>query len=91
MGVLFEWDEWKNRANQDKHGVSFEEAAGIWDDEDMLVVPARRRGEKRLLAIGRIHVAVYAVIHTERGVAVRIISARLATEKERQAYERNAR
>ena len=34
--LLFEWDEWKDRANQVKHGVSFEEAKTVFLDDDAI-------------------------------------------------------
>jgi uncharacterized DUF497 family protein len=88
--VRFEFDPSKNAENLAKHHVSFEEAAQIWDDPDLLVLHARRRGEKRMLAIGRTYAAVFSVIHTRRGDAIRIISARLATSEERRTYERHS-
>ena len=87
----FEWDELKNISNQDKHGVSFKESTLIWKDDDFYIVPARHRGEKRYIALGKMYVSVFAVVHTKRNGVVRIISARLATREERSAYERNKR
>lgn len=86
--MRFEWDDVKAASNLEKHGVSFEEAAQIWDDPNLMVLNAKHIGEKRKLAIGRSYSAVFSVIHTERGDAVRIISARRATQKERATYER---
>lgn len=86
--MRFEWDDVKAASNLEKHGVSFEEAAQIWDDPNLMVLNAKHIGEKRKLAIGRSYSVVFSVIHTERGDAVRIISARRATQKERATYER---
>lgn len=89
--MRFEWDPAKNEANIEKHKVSFEEAAGIWDDPDLVVIHARKKGERRLMAIGRTYAMLLSVVHTERGEdTIRIISARRATERERKSYERNA-
>ena len=89
--MRFEWDPAKNEANQRKHKVSFEEAAEIWDDPNLMVVHAKKKGEKRLMAIGRTYTMLLSVIHTERNEeTIRIISARRVTEKERESYERNA-
>lgn len=89
--MRFEWDQAMNEANIEKHKVSFEEAAEIWDDPDLLIVHAKRVDEKRLMAIGRTYAMLLSVVHTERGEdTVRIISARRATERERKSYERNA-
>lgn len=86
--MRFEWDDVKAASNLEKHGVSFEEAAQIWDDPNLMVLNAKHIGDKRKLAIGRSYSVVFSVIHTERGDAVRIISARRATQKERATYER---
>jgi len=85
--MVFEYDDLKNEANIIKHKVSFEEAQTIWSDPDMVVLPARKHGEKRMLAIGEAYTACYSVVHTKRGEAIRIISARRATRKEAQLYE----
>lgn len=85
--MRFQHDEDKDRANQEKHYVSFEEASQIWSDPNLLVLHARKRDEKRLMAIGRLYAVLYSVVHTKRGDAIRIISARRSTEKERRAYE----
>lgn len=85
--MIFEFDPVKNESNIEKHKVSFEEAAGIWDDPDLVVVPARKRGEKRMLAIGKTYSILLSVVHTKRGDAVRIISARRSTNKEARLYE----
>mgnify|MGYP000055138582 FL=1 len=89
--MRFEWDPAKNEANMRGHKVSFEEAAEIWNDPDLMILHAKRKGEKRLMAIGRTCAMLLSVVHTERGEGtVRIISARRTTEKERKNYERNA-
>ena len=86
--MRFEWDDAKAESNLEKLGVSFEEASQIWEDPNLMVLSAKRIGEKRKLAIGRSYSVIFSVIHTERGDAVRIISARRATQKERTTYER---
>lgn len=89
--MRFEWDPAKNEANMREHKVSFEEATEIWNDPDLMVLHAKRKGEKRLMAIGRTYAMLLSVVHTECGEGtVRIISARRTTEKERKNYERNA-
>ena len=85
--MIFEFDEKKNESNIQKHKVSFEEVQAIWEDPDLLVVPARKRGEKRQLPIGRAYAVVFSVVHTKRGEAIRIISARRSTAKEVERYE----
>lgn len=64
--MIFEFDEHKNALNIEKHKVSFEEVQEIWNDPDLLVLPARKRGEKRRLAIGKAYAVVFSVVHTMR-------------------------
>ncbi len=90
----FEWDEAKNRANQKKHGVRFEDAIRVFADPLMLLFPDRYvDGEERWRAFGRVgNIAVIVVAHTYRTddgqETIRIISARMATRHERHDYER---
>lgn len=85
--MQFEFDPVKNDSNIRKHKVSFEEASEIWDDPNLVVIPARKRGERRRMAIGRAYSVLFSVIHTIRGDVVRIISARRSTGKEARLYE----
>jgi uncharacterized protein len=89
----FEWDESKAAANLKKHGVAFVEAktvfynvlAVIFDDE------AQSVGEKREIIIGHSqNNRLLLISFTERPNAIRIISARPATRREREDYEQNA-
>ena len=92
MGMRFEWDQRKAADNRTKHGVAFHEAltvfadplARIFDDEDHSQAESREiiighSVQRRLLVVGFI----------ERDGAVRIITARLATKRERNDYEEN--
>lgn len=85
---MFEWDEAKNAANLLKHGISFEEAQLIF--EGPILSREDRRGdynEVRIISIGIIRELVaVAVVHTNRSVSTRIISARLANRNERRQY-----
>ena len=83
----FEWDDGKAAANEARHGVAFEEAVTVFFDLDyVLVRDAVHSG--RFVAIGLSRRArVLFVVHCERGERVRIISARRATRREREAYE----
>lgn len=84
----FEWDETKARANKRKHGVSFEEAQTAFDDELGAYYPDSLH-EARFILIGysKTHRLLY-VVHAEvSDDAIRIISARKATENERAHYE----
>jgi len=80
--MQFEWDRDKARRTLKKHGVTFDEAVTVFDDPDHSV------GERRLITIGfSAQGRLVVVCHTERGSAVRIISARLATARERKRHE----
>ena len=92
MSPGFEWDEAKALANQQKHGVSFEEAATVFANPLAAIFddPDHSQDELREIIVGhsdRNRVSI--VSFTERGGAVRIISARAATPRERKAYEEN--
>jgi uncharacterized DUF497 family protein len=88
--MQFEWDPEKAKLNRRKHGVSFEEALTVFYDPlsatfDDVVHSA---GEQRFITVGFSSVGrLLFVSHTERGEAVRIISARPATARERKKHE----
>jgi hypothetical protein len=92
---VFEWDPKKAAANLVKHGVSFDEATTVFADPATLDGPdvGHSADEARFLRIGRsILERVLIVAYTQRrashGEAIRIISARRASGKERTAYGR---
>jgi uncharacterized protein len=95
--VHFEWDEAKNRANQRKHGVSFEEAVQIFRDPLHLSVQDRiEDGEQRWQTFGVAGAfAILMVAHTmteevtegESTEIIRVISARPANRREKRRYE----
>lgn len=88
--MRFEWDRQKAEANLRKHRVSFDEAVTIFYDplaatfED----PDHSLGEHRFITIGRSsNDRLLVVAHVERGATLRIITARLASAKERKRHE----
>ena len=88
--MKFEWDPKKALSNLRKHKVSFEEGMTVFYDPLSATFddPDHSVDEQRLITVGdssRGHLLV--VSHTERGKAVRIISARLATTQERKRHE----
>ncbi|NQU04652.1 MAG: BrnT family toxin [Calditrichaeota bacterium] len=88
--MRFEWDRKKAKLNQNKHGVSFDEAVTVFHDPLSATFndPDHSLDENRWITIGystQEHLMV--VCHTERQGTVRIISARLATLKERKKHE----
>ena len=90
--MLFEWDEDKDQANIQKHGVGFETAKLIFDGSVLTWQDNRRNyGEDRYISIGQVHAAYILVVHTNRAGRIRLISARPASRKERQAYHEKIR
>ena len=83
-----EWDQRKADANLRKHGVDFSDAGTVLHDDHAITIPDGESGEDRFVttgldALGRVVVVVY----TWRAERARIISARLATPRERRQYE----
>jgi uncharacterized DUF497 family protein len=92
MGLLFEWDPKKARKNINTHGVSFDEASTAFRDPLSQTIndPLHSEGENRFVLLGRsIQGRLLVIIHADRGERIRIISARLATTRERLKYEEN--
>jgi len=87
--VHFVWDRAKAQANLQKHGVSLESACEVFFDPFVRLLRSERvGGEEREVAIGLTKAwELLVVVHTFRGEAIRIISARPATSPERRAYE----
>jgi uncharacterized protein len=86
----FEWDIHKELANLQKHGIDFAEAMTIFGDplEAAISDPEHSMGEFRFLSIANSSLnRLLVVSYTERESRTRIISARLATSKERRFYE----
>lgn len=86
---MFQWDTGKAVRNAEKHGVSFAEAATTFDDDKALDGPDVSHSflEARRLRLGRSGAGrILVVAYTVRGVAVRIISARVASRGERVTY-----
>ncbi len=83
----FEYDIKKSKSNLVKHGIDFEDIQELWEGEVVTVI-SRRKKEIRFLSIGRIAGEYWIVIHANEGAAIRIISARRATGRERSYYDR---
>ena len=88
----FEWDQDKNRSNLAKHGVSFEEAMGIFDGDHLSIEDEGAHDEIRERSYGLIRgVLLLCVVHTDRDGVTRIISARKATPSERRYFDAHIR
>lgn len=87
MALEFEWDEEKAQKNLKKHGVPFETAAKVFLDENRIEIydEANSMDEDRYITIGRAGDVLF-VVYTERYPRIRLISARLATARERKVY-----
>jgi uncharacterized protein len=86
----FEWDSVKAIANYKKHGVTFEEAMTAFSDPGAILDPDVEpvRGEDRADIIGfSVRARLLMVVHVERGIRIRIISARVARRREEKLYE----
>jgi uncharacterized protein len=86
--LRFEWDETKRRLNFKNHNVDFEEAKLVFEDANAFEAMDQRfdYGEERWLATGLAHGRMLTVVYVERIGVNRIISARLATRQEMDAY-----
>ena len=94
MSVRFEWDKHKAAINIRKHhGISFDEASTVFDDSLAVIFDDEDHSidEAREIIIGRsIRHRLVLVCFTEVAKdVIRILSARLATKKERKDYEEN--
>ena len=85
--MQFEWDEKKAEINLQKHGISFETAAHVFLDQDRIEIfdEAHSENEERFITIGLAGDVLF-VVYTERTPKIRLVSARLATPKERRLY-----
>jgi hypothetical protein len=86
----FEWDSQKADINAKKHGVSFEEASGVFGDYLSFTYPDSGHSiqEERYIIIGLPSKnRIMVISHTQHGETIRIISARQATKRERDFYE----
>jgi uncharacterized protein len=88
--MLVIWDPQKAISNQKKHGVSFEEAQSVLESDVQLVLEDGGHREQRFIALGyskKLNQLVVVYAYREMNV-IRVISARKATRKERENYEK---
>ena len=90
--MLFEWDDKKEQINIAKHGIDFSTAALVFDDPNRIEKYDNLHSdwEDRYITIGLVNgtAVLVMVVYTERNPSIRIISARLATKREKEAYYR---
>ena len=94
--LLFEWDPKKNRENQRRHKVSFEEAETAFADEHGLLMadPDHSEDEDRFILLGlsaRLRLLVVCHTYREEDKVIRLVSARKADRSERAQYNRRWR
>lgn len=90
MAFEFQWDPVKAASNLSKHGVAFADAATAFADPLSITIPdpLHSQDETRFVLVARAHSGrLLVVVHVDRGQAIRLISARPATRKERKTYE----
>ena len=85
--MKFEFDLSKSKRNKQKHGIDFVEPQALWEDPDLLEIPAKTTDEDRFLMIGKIAVKHWSAVITYRDTNVRIISVRRARDEEIDLYE----
>jgi len=91
--MRFEWDPDKAAANLQKHGVGFDEAREVFNDPNAIEEFDADHSieENRFTVIGFSRRRLLLVVFTERaGDAIRVISARNATRRERSEYEQTS-
>ena len=91
MSLRFARDDEKDAKNQEKHGVSFDEAESVFSDELALLIgdPDHSDDEDRFLLLGLSSVLRLLVVchcYRESDEVIRIISARKATRHEQRQY-----
>lgn len=86
--MRFVWDERKADANARKHGVTFDEASTVFFDPLALVVEDPGNPQNARIIGLSVALRMLLVVFVERGEdALRLISARRATRRERRRYE----
>ncbi len=85
--IKFEFDENKSQSNLEKHGIDFADAQQLWDDADLLEIPAKTSDEPRFLVIGVIAGKHWSGVITYRNESIRIVSVRRSRKEEVALYE----
>jgi uncharacterized DUF497 family protein len=92
VAVEYEWDPDKASDNRQKHGVDFADAVTVLEDDLALTIhDPKPASEERFITLGVDSLGrLLVVVYTWRGEAVRLISARPATPRERRSYEEHS-
>lgn len=89
--MKFEWDESKYKTNLEKHGVSFVDAVNMLLSGNFYKESSNYEQEQRTRATGLIDLRYITVVYTVRADKIRIISARVANQKERKNFDEQKR
>ncbi len=84
---MFEFDDLKSKSNLQKHGIDFIAAQALWDDSNLLEIPAKTLDEPRFLTIGVIDQKHWSAVVTYRNGKIRLISVRRSRDEEVTLYE----
>jgi uncharacterized DUF497 family protein len=91
--LSFDWDQWNVQKNEHKHGISALEAESVFYDTDTAIFADTQHSthtEQRWILYGRsMFNNVLMIAFRIRNKKVRVISARKASRKERNVYEKN--
>jgi len=85
--VESEFDPGKSEMNKSKHGIDFIEAQALWDDPELIEIPAKTSDEPRFLVVGMIGQKCWSGIISYREERIRIISVRRSRPEEVDIYE----
>jgi uncharacterized DUF497 family protein len=83
----FEFDLKKSESNKSKHIIDFIEAQALWNDPNLIDIPAKTIDEPRHMVIGKIKNKHWSGIITFRNEDIRIISVRRARTEDVEIYE----
>lgn len=85
--IEFEFDQDKSRSNLKKHGIDFHTAQGLWNDSDLVEIPAKTIDEPRSIVIAMLDGKHWSGVITYWGSTIRIISVRRSRKSEVELYE----
>lgn len=87
--MKLEWDEAKNAANIEKHGIDFNDAYELFHGNRLIFPDVRKDyGEERFISVGRIKTRLMIAVYTQRPAGtIRIISLRKANSREKERFE----
>jgi len=85
--IKFEFDDKKSQSNLLKHGIDFLEAQRLWEDPELLEIPAKVKDEPRSMIVGLIDGKHWSGVITYRDDNIRIISVRRSRKEEVSLYE----